>query len=275
MAVIELREISKVFMAISKEERDVEALRCVSFIVKDGEFVCLVGPSGCGKTTLLRIIAGLEEPTTGTVFLDEQLIAAPSPDRGMVFQEFALLPWRTVTGNIELGPEIQGVDYETRRKIADYHVGLVGLHGFENKYPRELSGGMKQRAAIARSLANNPKVLLMDEPFGSLDAQTRNMMQEELLGIWSKTKKTIIFVTHSVDEAVYLADRIVLLTARPASVREVIEVRLRRPRDRLHFEFVNIRAEILTALSEEVRGEKQVNRTAKVDKKVIPAGRQN
>jgi len=255
MAIIEVREISKVFMAGSKGENDVEALRCVSFIVKNGEFVCLVGPTGCGKTTLLRIVAGLEQPTRGAVFLDGQLIGAPSPDRGMVFQEFALLPWRTVIGNIELGLEIQGVDKEARRKIAEYHVNLVGLHGFENKYPRELSGGMKQRAAIARSLASDPKVLLMDEPFGSLDAQTRNMMQEEVLGIWSKTKKTIIFVTHSVDEAVYLADRIVLLTARPASVREIFEVKLPRPRNRLHYEFVDIRAEVLTALSEEVRKE--------------------
>ena len=254
MAVIELREISKVFMAGSRAERDVEALRLVSFIVKDGEFICLVGPTGCGKTTLLRIVAGLEQPTSGAVLLDGQLITEPGPDRGMVFQEFALLPWRTVVENIELGPEIQGVGHETRRNVADLYVGLVGLHGFENKYPRELSGGMKQRAAIARSLANDPKVLLMDEPFGSLDAQTRNIMQEELLGIWSKTKKTIIFVTHSVDEAVYLADRIILLTARPASVRETFEVRLPRPRDRLHYEFVNIRAEVLMALSEEVRG---------------------
>jgi len=275
MAVIELREISKVFVARSVKERDVEALRNVSFVVEDGEFVCLVGPSGCGKTTLLRIVAGLEHPTSGTASLNGQLITAPGPDRGMVFQEFALLPWRTVVENIELGPEIQGVDYEARRNTADYHVGLVGLHGFENKYPRELSGGMKQRAAIARSLANDPKVLLMDEPFGSLDAQTRNIMQEELLGIWSKTKKTIVFVTHSVDEAVYLADRIILLTVRPASVKEVFEVRLPRPRDRLHYEFVNIRAEVLMALGEEVRGEKHLNSTDKVDKKLIPPGRQN
>jgi len=254
MAVIEVKEISKTFMARSKGDKDVEALRSVSFIARNGEFICLVGPSGCGKTTLLRIIAGLERPTNGAVFIDGQMIGAPGPDRGMVFQEYALLPWRTVIGNIELGLEIQGVDYETRRRIADFHVGLVGLHGFENKYPRELSGGMKQRVAIARSLANDPKVLLMDEPFGSLDAQTRNIMQEEVLEIWSKTKKTAIFVTHSVDEAVYLADRIVLLTTRPASVREIFEIRLPRPRDRLHYEFVNIRAEILTALSDEVRG---------------------
>jgi len=256
MAVIESKEISKVFKASSRGEEDVKGLDSVSFIVRGGEFACLVGPSGCGKTTLLRIIAGLEQPTSGAVILDGQLIVAPGPDRGMVFQEFALLPWRTVVENIELGLEIRGVDYETRRKIADHYVGLVGLHGFENKYPRELSGGMKQRAAIARSLANDPKVLLMDEPFGSLDAQTRNIMQEELLRIWSKTEKTIVFVTHSVDEAVYLADRIILLTARPASVREIFEVRLPRPRDRLHYEFVNIRAEILTALSEEVRQKK-------------------
>jgi len=252
--VIESKGISKVFKASSRAERDVRALESVSFMVGNGEFACLVGPSGCGKTTLLRIIAGLEQPTGGAVLLDGQLVVAPGPDRGMVFQEFALLPWRTVAENVELGLEIQGVDYETSRKVVDHYVGLVGLRGFENKYPRELSGGMKQRAAIARSLANDPRVLLMDEPFGSLDAQTRNIMQEELLEIWSKTRKTIVFVTHSVDEAVYLADRIVLLTARPALVREIFEVRLPRPRDRLHYEFVNIRAEILTALSDEVRG---------------------
>jgi len=275
MSVIESKEISKVFKASSKDERDVQALESVSFIVGDGEFACLVGPSGCGKTTLLRIVAGLEQPTGGTVLLDGQLVVAPGPDRGMVFQEFALLPWRTVAENIELGLEIQGVDYETRRKIVDHYVGLVGLRGFENKYPRELSGGMKQRTAIARSLANDPRVLLMDEPFGSLDAQTRNIMQEELLGIWSKTGKTIVFVTHSVDEAVYLADRIVLLTARPALVREIFEVRLPRPRDRLHYEFVNIRAEILTALSEEVKQEKQMNSTLEVGRKSIFARREN
>jgi len=255
MAVIELREISKVFSATSRNEKDVEALRRVSFVVKDGEFVCLVGPSGCGKTTILRIIAGLEEPTSGSVLLDGTRVAGPGPDRGMVFQEYALLPWRTVIGNVQLGPEIHGVDNETRRKVADYLVGLVGLHGFENKYPRELSGGMKQRVAIARSLANDPKVLLMDEPFGSLDAQTRTMMQDEVLGIWGKTKKTVIFVTHSVEEAVYLADRIVLLTARPASVKESHEMRTPRPRNRLHHEFVEMRSKILTALSEEVERE--------------------
>jgi NitT/TauT family transport system ATP-binding protein len=228
-----------------------------------------VGPSGCGKTTILRIIAGLEQPTSGVVLLDGKSIIAPSRDCGMVFQEFALLPWRTVLENIELGPEIQGVARETRRKVADHYLQLVGLRGFENKYPRELSGGMKQRVAIARSLANDPKVLLMDEPFGSLDAQTRNIMQEELLDIWSKTGKTIVFVTHSVDEAVYLADRVVLLTARPASVREIFEVRLPRPRDRLHYEFMNMRAEILTALREEVKQEKQVDPESKVDEGAV------
>lgn len=256
MAEIEVREVSKVFGANSRTPESVEALRSVSFTVKDSEFLCVVGPSGCGKTTLLRIVAGLERPTSGLILLDGQRVGTPGPDRGMVFQEFALLPWRTVTGNVELGLEIQGVGAQTRRNAAERYVSLVGLEGFENKYPRELSGGMKQRVAIARCLASNPKVLLMDEPFGSLDAQTRNMMQEEVLEVWSKTKKTIIFVTHSVDEAVYLADRIVLLTARPGSVREVFDVKLPRPRNRLHYEFVNTRAEVLTALSEEVRKER-------------------
>jgi len=269
MATIELRRLSKVFKAGFRGERDVHALSSVSFTVRHGELTCLVGPSGCGKTTILRIIAGLEQPTSGVVLLDGKSIIAPSRDCGMVFQEFALLPWRTVLENIELGPEIQGVARETRRKVADHYLQLVGLRGFENKYPRELSGGMKQRVAIARSLANDPKVLLMDEPFGSLDAQTRNIMQEELLDIWSKTGKTIVFVTHSVDEAVYLADRVVLLTARPASVREIFEVRLPRPRDRLHYEFMNMRAEILTALREEVKQEKQVDPESKVDEGAV------
>lgn len=269
MATIELRGLSKVFRGDPRGERDVQALRSIDFAVRHGELACLVGPSGCGKTTILRIVAGLERPTSGVVLLDGKSIVAPSQDCGMVFQEFALLPWRTVLENVEFGPEIQGVARETRRKVAEHYLRLVGLCGFENKYPRELSGGMKQRVAIARSLANDPKVLLMDEPFGSLDAQTRNIMQEELLEIWSKTGKTIIFVTHSVDEAVYLADRVILLTARPASVREIFEVRLPRPRDRLHYEFVNMRAEILTALREEVKQEKLANSESEVDGKAV------
>jgi len=247
--IITIENLSKVF------ERDggkTEAIRNLSLNVIQGQLLCIVGPTGCGKTTLLRIVAGLEKPTSGTVLLDGQEIFSPGADRGMVFQEFALFPWRTVTGNIEFGLEIKGAPVQERTGIVKRYVDLVGLKGFENAYPRELSGGMKQRVAIARALANDPRVLLMDEPFGSLDAQTRNIMQRELLRIWSETKKTIVFVTHSVDEAVYLADRIAILTARPGTLKKMIDVPLPRPRDRVGEEFFEIRRSILHEVEIEV-----------------------
>ena len=245
---LRMQHLGKVF---TDDQREVVALEDFNLDVKRGEFVCLLGPSGCGKTTVLRILAGLDSSTGGEVLLEGRTVRSAGPDRGMVFQEFALFPWRTVRRNIEFGLEIKGVPEKERRSLSARYIDLVGLEGFEEAHPHQLSGGMKQRVAIARALANDPKVLLMDEPFGSLDAQTRNLMQRELLRIWSATRKTILFVTHSVDEAVFLADRIVVMTARPGKVREVFEVGLARPRDRTSREFIEVRGKVLTELDEE------------------------
>ena len=245
---ISLKHLRKSF---TKNHDVVQALDDFNLDVNRGEFVCLLGPSGCGKTTVLRIIAGLESASGGDVMVGGKKVASAGPDRGMVFQEFALFPWRTVRKNIEFGLEVKGVPESERSKTSSQLIELVGLNGFEDAHPRELSGGMKQRVGIARALANEPAVLLMDEPFGSLDAQTRNLMQKELLRIWSATGKTILFVTHSVDEAVFLADRIVVMTARPGKVREDIRVGLPRPRDRTSREFIEVRGKVLAELDEE------------------------
>ena len=246
--IISLKHLSKIF---SKYRREIRALDDFNLDMTKGEFVCLLGPSGCGKTTVLRIVAGLESATDGEVRLRDKKVASGGPDRGMVFQEFALFPWRTVRKNIEFGLEVKGIPEAERGKISSQLIELVGLKGFEDAHPIELSGGMKQRVGIARALANEPAVLLMDEPFGSLDAQTRNLMQKELLRIWSATSKTILFVTHSVDEAVFLADRIVVMTARPGTVREIIDVNLPRPRDRTSSDFISVRGKVLAELDEE------------------------
>ena len=245
---ISISSLGKVFR---KGKKEIVALRGFDLDVKDGEFVCLLGPSGCGKTTVLRIIAGLEDKTSGSVKLNGREISFAGSDRGMVFQEFALFPWRTVRKNIEFGLEVKRIPEGNRAAISQKYIDLVGLTGFEDAHPTELSGGMKQRVGIARALANEPEVLLMDEPFGALDAQTRNLMQKELLRIWAATNKTILFVTHSVDEAVFLADRIVVMTARPGKVRETIDVGLARPRDRTSQEFIRVRGKVLTELDEE------------------------
>jgi NitT/TauT family transport system ATP-binding protein len=245
---ISLKHLCKSF---TKNRDVVQALDDFNLDVNQGEFVCLLGPSGCGKTTVLRIVAGLESASGGEVIVGGKKVASAGPDRGMVFQEFALFPWRTVRKNIEFGLEVKGVPEGERSRISSQLIELVGLKGFEDAHPKELSGGMKQRVGIARALANEPAVLLMDEPFGSLDAQTRNLMQKELLRIWSATGKTILFVTHSVDEAVFLADRIVVMTARPGKVREDIPVGLPRPRDRTSREFIEVRGKVLAELDEE------------------------
>jgi NitT/TauT family transport system ATP-binding protein len=214
------------------DRQTVQALDDVNFSVGAGEFVCLVGPSGCGKTTLFRLIAGLETPTTGVVELDGSPVTGPGTDRGMVFQEYGLFPWRTVRGNVAFGLEEQGLDGEAREHRVEEMIELVGLGGFGDAYPKELSGGMKQRVGIARALAVDPELLLMDEPFGSVDAQTRDMLHRELLDVWAEMKKTVLFVTHDVEEAVTLADRVVVMASNPGRVREIVPVGLDRPRRR-------------------------------------------
>ncbi len=249
---ISIRSLSKSFMDINNPEDVVHAVRDFDLDIAEGEFVCIVGPSGCGKTTLLRCIAGLVEPTRGEVRIQGKRLTGPGAERGYVFQSFALFPWRSVRRNIEFGLEIKGINKQERRRISDEYIEMVGLQGFEDSHPRELSGGMQQRVGLARALANDPEVLLMDEPFGSLDAQTRNIMQTEVLKIWNRTHKTIIFVTHSVDESIFLADRVVVLTARPADMKAIFPVDLPRPRDRASDPFAHIRHEVLEDLTEEV-----------------------
>ena len=208
------------------------ALDEVSLDAASGEFISLIGTSGCGKTTLLNILAGLIKPERGRVLVDGAPVTGPGRDRGMVFQEYALLPWKTVLDNIALGPKIAGIGKRERRAIAGQYVELVGLSGFENKYPHELSGGMRQRTAVARTLAASPRVVLMDEPFAAVDAQTRAVLQEELIRIWQATGMTVVFVTHSVEEAVYLADRVVVLSPRPGRLHRIVPIEI--PRNERH-----------------------------------------
>jgi NitT/TauT family transport system ATP-binding protein len=241
-----------VLHGVTRKFNDFLAVSDVNLEVADGEFVCLLGPSGCGKTTLLRLAAGLDSPTSGELLLDGKRIEGVNKECGFVFQEYVLFPWRTVKGNIEFGPEVKGMRKEERERISRYYIELVGLSGFESHYPHELSGGMKQRVGIARAYANNPKLLLMDEPFGALDAQTRNLMQAELLRIWEKEHISALFVTHSVDEAVYLADRIAVMTARPGTVKEVFDVNLPRPRVRTSLESNIVRDKVLRSLGSEI-----------------------
>ena len=245
MAKLELVDVTKIFGA---EKEEMKALESINLEVKENEFLCFIGPSGCGKTTLLRMVAGLDYPSSGKIILDGKEIKGPSPDRGMVFQEFSLFPWRTVIKNVTFGLEIQGIDRGEQYKIAKEYIELVGLKGFENRYPYELSGGMKQRVAIARALATNPAILLMDEPFGSVDAQTRNILQEELLEIWKRTKKTVLFVTHSVDEAVYLADRVAVMSTRPGCLIKCLDIDIPRPRKRTSMEVNEFREKLLMLL---------------------------
>ena len=214
--LLRLINIRKTFNSV--KDQKVEAVDEISLEVWEGEFLCILGRSGCGKTTLLRMIAGLEPPTGGEIFLENQLIRGTDPNVGLIFQEFVLLPWRTVLGNIEFGLEVMGVDQAQRRRKAMEYIKIIELEGFEHQYPKELSGGMKQRVAIARAIICNPKILLMDEPFAALDAQTRFNMQKFLLSLWEKTGKTIFFVTHNVDEAVFLGQRLILLSSRPGKI---------------------------------------------------------
>lgn len=238
-----------------KNRDPVTALNGFTFEARRGEFLSLVGPSGCGKSTFLNVLLGLIKQDEGVLELDGQKITGPGLERAMVFQEFGLLPWRTVMANVELGLELKGVPAPARHERATELINLVGLTKFESHYPHELSGGMKQRVGLARALATDPDVLLMDEPFAALDAQTRDIMQTELLEIWDRTKKTVLFVTHSIEEAAYLSDRVIVMTTRPGKTKSVITIDLSRPRDyemRLTPVFNEIKLKIWNALKDEL-----------------------
>lgn len=241
----------------SRRSSEVHALDDLSLEVRDGEFMCVVGPSGCGKSTLLYIVAGLIKPTKGHVEVDGVPVHGPGPDRGMVFQEYALLPWKTVWGNIELGLKIQKVPKEERDERIRHIIEVVGLQGFESRFPHELSGGMKQRVAVARTLVTRPRVMLMDEPFAAVDAQTRITLQQELTQIWRATRQTILFVTHSVEEAAFLADRVAILTKRPGRVKTIVDVMTPRNRRRADVdrEYAQLCNYILEQIRSEVRSE--------------------
>jgi NitT/TauT family transport system ATP-binding protein len=225
--ILEVQQLTKRFSSRSGE---VEALRDIDFKIHLREFVCVIGPSGCGKSTLIRILAGLERHTAGNVLIDGKPVSGPGQDRGMVFQGYSLFPWLTVKGNVMFGPKMIGRGNDPAESDALMWLDLVGLSKFANSYPYQLSGGMRQRVAIARALVNRPRILLMDEPFGALDAQTRSKMQAHLLDIWKNIDITILFITHDLDEAIYLADRILVLKAHPGEVQELIEVPVPRPR---------------------------------------------
>jgi NitT/TauT family transport system ATP-binding protein len=247
-------EITDLGIAFSRNGLTVEAVRAVTLMTTPGEIVALLGPSGCGKTTLLNAVAGFVTPTAGQVAVDGEIVAAPGADRGVVFQQHSLFPWKTVLGNVEFGLKMRGVGKAKRTAQARAYLSLVGLTGFESAYPGELSGGMQQRVGIARVLVNRPRVMLMDEPFGALDAQTRLTMQELLLSVWREVRTTILFVTHDIDEALFLADRVVVMTARPGQIRDLVAVKLARPRAATVIatpEFMALKARILTQVREE------------------------
>lgn len=241
-SIIQCSNIRKVFL--TADGKEFEVLKDINLKVRKNEFVVLFGPGQCGKTTTLNVIAGLELPTAGDVVVNGRKVTAPGPDRGVVYQTISLFPWLTTMGNVEYGPKIRGVNKAERQKRAQYYIDLVGLTGFENAYPVKLSGGMKQRVGIARAYCNEPDVLLMDEPFGALDAQTRYLMQEEIQKIWEKEKRTVVFVTNNIEEALYLADTIVVLSNCPSVVKAEYEINLPRPRSYVDPEFLRLRKEI-------------------------------
>jgi NitT/TauT family transport system ATP-binding protein len=249
---IVLRGLRKRFVDIARQE-EVVALDGIDLDIGDDEFLTVLGPSGCGKTTLLNIVAGFEEATDGEVQADGKPILKPGPDRGVVFQEYALFPWLTVEQNIEFGLRERGVPKAQRRACVRQQIASVGLSGFGQRYPQELSGGMRQRVALARVLVNDPKILLMDEPFAALDAQTRSVMQQELLRVWSADRRTAIFITHNIEEAILLGDRVVVMTARPGRIKDIVTVELIRPRDVTSTEFNKLRRYVTTLLEAEVQ----------------------
>lgn len=253
MSKLVIENLSRVFPAVHGGQA-VTALQPTNLSIGDNDFVTILGPSGCGKSTLLRMVAGLDRPTTGTITLDGRRIAAPGPDRGMVFQSYTLFPWLTISQNIAFGLREKGMNEAAAKDIVSAYIDKVGLRGFENHWPKQLSGGMQQRTAIARALANDPAVLLLDEPFGALDNQTRALMQELLLGIWERERKTVLFVTHDIEEAIFIASRCLVMSARPGRVKADLPINLPYPR---HYtlktspEFSDLKAR----LTEEIRAE--------------------
>lgn len=243
--IIRCENISKIFV---NERGTTPVVDHFDLQVKENEFVVLFGPGQCGKTTLLNIVSGLEEASTGTTYLNGKEIKEPGPDRGFVYQTTALFPWLTVMGNVSFGPRARGMKKKEWIPIAEKYIKLVGLEGFEKSFPNQLSGGMRQRVGIARAYANEPKVLFLDEPFGHLDAQTRYLMQEEILRIWESEKRTVLFVTNNIEEAIYLADRIIVLSNCPTSIKAEYEISLPRPRDYVDPEFLRLRTEITNLL---------------------------
>jgi NitT/TauT family transport system ATP-binding protein len=272
---ISIEQLGKTFQIRGGTE--FTALDDITFEISEGEFLVVVGPSGSGKSTLLDLLGGLAKPTSGRVLLDGVEVTGPGLDRGIVFQQYALFPWRTAQRNVEFGLEAKRLPRRERAELARQYLELVGLAGFEDRYPHELSGGMKQRVAIARSLAYDPEVLLMDEPFAALDAQTRESLQEELLRIWDKTGKTIVFITHSIDEAVYLGQRVAVLTSRPGRVKEIIEIEL-GPRQavddiRSSPEFTAQRHRVWSLLHDEVTAAQRLEHATQVpEKEVVSVG---
>lgn len=244
---IDCQHVSKTFKQRGGKVQ-IPVLDDITLQVFENEFLVIVGPGQCGKSTLLRIAAGLETPTTGRVLLDDKEVDEPGPDRGLVFQKYTLFPWKTVIGNVETGPRLAGMPKKKRRKLAMHYINLVGLDGFEKSYPHQLSGGMKQRVGIARAYANNPEVMLLDEPFGQLDAQTRMFMEKETERIWQTEKRTVLFVTNNIDEAIFLGDRIFAMEGKlPGRMRMVYDVNLPRPREHTDMKFLQLRQEITDA----------------------------
>jgi NitT/TauT family transport system ATP-binding protein len=252
-AYIEGRNVNLTFRPPNRGP--VRALSNFDIDIGEGEFLSIVGPSGCGKSTFLNVLLGLIKPDSGDIRMDGKPIAGPGSDRAMVFQEFGLLPWRTVQANVELGLELKGMAADARRKVSQPLIEMIGLAGFEGHFPHELSGGMKQRVGLARALATDPNLLLMDEPFAALDAQTRDIMQVELLRVWQAAKKTVLFVTHQIEEAIYLSDRVMVMTKRPGRAKKIFPIELPRPRDyemRVTPAFNELKLEIWNALKDEI-----------------------
>ncbi|CAN7242762.1 ABC transporter ATP-binding protein [Pseudomonas sp. LjRoot277] len=252
-------QVDKVSLRYQKPDGGVfTALDQVSFEVPDQQFAVLVGPSGCGKSSLLYLTAGLNEPTEGEIYVGGQQVQGPGADRGMVFQSYTLFPWLTVRQNVEFGLKRRGMAAAQRKEIVDYYVNEVGLTGFANNYAKQLSGGMMQRVAIARALANDPQILLMDEPFGALDSQTRLQMQQLLLRVWGNSKKTVLFVTHDIDEAILLGDRVYVMGARPGRIKQILDVPIERPRTLdmvMERSFIDMKRKIFGLLHDELEEE--------------------